>query len=228
MSEPRADAVALETRSAYARWAPLYPPVAHNPAMRAEQEAMAKLWPPVRGRVALDLACGSGRYSRVLREEGAADVVAVDSCEAMLAQVESAQRVIASMMRLPFAEASFDVVICGLALGHAGDIHVFMAEMARILRRGGDLLYSDIHPAAAKAGLVRSFKDTEGRTHTVPHRCFEVAAQYEALTAAGLFVRGVEEVRVGQELTERFPKSEDFYRDWHGIPLLLAVRASKC
>ncbi len=40
-----------ETLAAYERWAPLYPPTAHNPLMRAEQHAMLDHWPR-RGRPA--------------------------------------------------------------------------------------------------------------------------------------------------------------------------------
>ena len=35
-----------------------------NPLMRAEQRLMLRHWPAVTGRRALDLACGSGRYSQ--------------------------------------------------------------------------------------------------------------------------------------------------------------------
>jgi hypothetical protein len=37
----------------------------------------------------------------------------------------------------------------------------------------------------------------------------------------------VHEVRVGVELREPFPKSEDFYRRWDGLPIVLVVRARK-
>ena len=54
------------TLEAYERWAPVYPPVAHNPLMRAEQRSMLEVWPDVEGRRVLDLACGSGRYSHAV------------------------------------------------------------------------------------------------------------------------------------------------------------------
>src|SRR5277367_6270236 len=79
--------VAAETRAAYKRWAPLYPPVAHNPLMRAEQHAMLLYWPDVAGLRVLDLACGSGRYSALAADAGAADVIALDFCVPMLLQV---------------------------------------------------------------------------------------------------------------------------------------------
>src|ERR1700748_439160 len=60
------------TLTAYERWAPLYPPVAHNPLMRVEQHAMLEAWPDMAGKRVLDLACGSGRYSNLLLEANAA------------------------------------------------------------------------------------------------------------------------------------------------------------
>jgi ubiquinone/menaquinone biosynthesis C-methylase UbiE len=214
------------TREAYEHWAPLYPPIAHNPLMRAEQCAMRDQWPQVSGRRALDLACGTGRYSHLLAEAGAAEVTAVDFCMPMLQKI-AANRVCASMMNLPFRNEAFDVIVSGLALGHATSIEAWMAEVARVLCRAGTLLYSDFHPAAARAGLTRSFKAGNQRTVTVPHHSYEVSVQREAAMAANLTIEAVHEIRVGVDLVEPFPKSDDFYRRWHGLPIVLIVRASK-
>jgi ubiquinone/menaquinone biosynthesis C-methylase UbiE len=220
-------ALTAETLAAYERWAPLYPPTAHNPLMRAEQQAMVEHWPPVAGKRALDLACGTGRYARLLAEAEAAQVVAMDFCVPMLRQVSAGARVCGSMMQLPFAGQAFDVVISGLALGHAANVHSWMAEAARVLKSGGSLLYSDFHPEAARVGLTRSFKDEQNDTCTVPHRCYGVALQQEAAAAANLAIDVIHEVRVGIELKEPFPKSEEFYRRWEGLPIVLVVRARR-
>ncbi len=214
------------TFDAYERWAPHYPPVAHNPLMRAEQRAMLDLWPAVTAPTALDLACGTGRYSRILAEKGAADIVAVDFSPAML-QSAGAHRVRASMSRLPFPPETFDVVICGLAIGHASNINLWMAEVARVLRTGGVLLYSDFHPAAARAGLPRTFKDADNRTVIVPHHGHEIATQQRAAAAAHLTIDTMTELRVGVEIREPFSNSDEFYRRWHELPIVLVVRARK-
>src|SRR5258708_39863451 len=161
--------VVAETRAAYQRWAPLYPPIAHNPLMRAEQQAMLRYWPEVAGLRVLDLACGTGRYCRLLAEAEAAEVIALDFCVPMLMQVPNGSRVCASMMQLPFAAETFDVVISGLALGHAAGVYPWMAEIARVLRGGGTLLYSDFHPDAARRGLTPAFKDSHCEARSVPH-----------------------------------------------------------
>jgi len=218
---------AYTTLDAYDRWAPSYAPVAHNPLMRAEQEAMLELWPPTAGRRALDLACGTGRYAKLLSESQAAMVTALDFSTAMLRRVSGSLRVRGSMTSLPFVRAAFDVVVSGLALGHAASLRHWMSEVARVSCSGGTLLYSDFHPEAARAGLTRSFKDERERTYTLEHSIFDVHEQLAAAGAAGLAVECVRELRVGVEVSEPFAGSADFYRRWHGLPLVLIVRALK-
>jgi ubiquinone/menaquinone biosynthesis C-methylase UbiE len=215
------------THEAYERWAPRYPPEPHNPLMRVEQTAMLAQWPDVSGRRSLDLACGTGRYGRLLQESGAREVVALDFSATMLAQVAVGHRVRADMLQLPFVDASFGIVICGLAVGHAADLHRWMREVARVLDDGGVLLYSEFHPLAARAGLTRSFKDACDRSVTVPHCCHEISVQHAAVADAGLTLEVMHEVRAGVELREEFAGSEGFYRQWRGLPLALIVRARK-
>jgi malonyl-CoA O-methyltransferase len=218
---------ATSTLEAYERWAPVYPPKAHNPLMRAEQRSMLEMWPNVEGRRVLDLACGSGRYSHLLFEANAAQVVALDFCLPMLEQAAVADRVCASMMQLPFQSAVFDAVVSGLAVGHATDIRQWMSEVARVLRPEGNLLYSDFHSEAIRVGMTRSFKDEADVTWTVPHQVYDLSCQQDAMAAAGLRVETVKELRMGMELNEAFPGSETVYRDWHGVPVVLIVRARK-
>jgi malonyl-CoA O-methyltransferase len=217
----------VSTLEAYDRWAASYPPEAHNPLMRVEQQAMLAQWPDVAGRRALDLACGTGRYATLLAQSGASEVIAADFSAAMLRLVQAGAPVRANMMQLPFIRNAFDVVICGLGLGHAADLRAWVSEIGRVLKEGGVFLYSDFHPEAALAGLTRSFKDQHNRSFTLPHCRHDPNDQREALAAAGLTLEVMHELRVGVECRETFPGSDTFYRQWHGLPLVLVVRASK-
>lgn len=222
---------AFANRAAYDLWAATYPPVPHNPLMRAEQRAMEELWPkaslPGKTLVGLDLACGTGRYSELLERHGAGRVVSMDFSEGMLQRLSGHSRVRADMMRLPFASGVFDIVVSGLAVGHAPELDAWAAEISRVLAPGGIALYSDFHPAAAAAGMTRSFTDGESRRHTLMHRHYGVADHRCAAERARLEIEAIREVRVGFELTEGFVGAEAFYRRWHGLPVVLAVRARK-
>ena len=225
MNSPDADTLA--NLEAYELWAASYPPLPHNPLMRAEQMAMLALWPDLRGACALDLASGSGRYARLLEERGAAWVVATDLSPAMLKRAAVVHRVRADMNCLPFRSAAFDVLVCGLAVGHAARLDLWMQEVARVLVQGGVAVYSDFHPDAAAAGMTRSFIDQAQRKHTLLHSRHELAAHRAAAEAAGMELEEARVLRVGEELTEPFDGSAAFYSRWQGLPVVQVLRVRK-
>jgi malonyl-CoA O-methyltransferase len=102
-----------------------------------------------------------------------------------------------------------------------------MSEVARVLAPGGSLLYSDFHPDAAATGMTRSFVDDEQRRHSVSHFPHTVKDHRQAAKAAGLCIEAVRELRVGYELRESFTGSALFYRRWHGLAVVLVIRARK-
>jgi SAM-dependent methyltransferase len=217
----------LANEAAYDLWAESYPPLPHNPLMRAEQAAVLALCPDVAGCRVLDLACGSGRYGLLLQQRGASLVVGSDLSAGMLARAPLAHRVRADMLNLPFAAASFDVIVSGLAVGHAPSLDAWMAEAARVLTPGGSLVYSDFHPDAARAGMTRSFTDASGQRHQLLHALHDLDTHLAAAWQAGLVLEASREVCVGRELCEPFTGSEAFYARWAGLAVVLALRLVK-
>ncbi|HKU89838.1 MAG TPA: class I SAM-dependent methyltransferase [Steroidobacteraceae bacterium] len=220
MSAPR-------TRELYERWAPRYDAEPHNPLMSAEQRAMVARFPRLAGHTVLDLACGTGRYARLAARAGARRVVGLDASPSMLARAAIDARVRGDLTALPFRRGAFDVVISGLALGHAANLEACVGEIARVLRPGGRLLYSDFHPEATRQGFRRGFRAADGQRFELPVDGYGVAQHRAALSAAGFEHVEVAEVRAGHELNDEFPGSTDFYRSWHGIPLVLIVQAAR-
>ena len=77
---------------------------------------------PDEGVKALDVATGGGHVARRLREEGC-EVVTVDPAPGMQPDVVSRAE------ELPFADGSFDVVVCRIAAHHFADVRKAVADI---------------------------------------------------------------------------------------------------
>jgi malonyl-CoA O-methyltransferase len=215
----RKKAKPTETRKAYDLWASSYPPEAHNPLMKAEEQAMMALFPVQRGCLCLDLGCGSGRFLKEMEKRGARGL-GLDLSHEMLkvaARHMQSPLVAGSMEKLPFPDGIFDSVVCGLAVGHLAELRFFACETARILKPGGFLLYSDFHPFLAIHGLERTFRDPGGELRSVEHHLHLYAHHQQALKEAGLFITDVAEPE-GSTSDPALPDP---------CPLVLVIQAEK-
>lgn len=100
------------------------------------------------GARCLDAGCGGGRGSVLMAEASASQVVAVDLSETNVASTRrrAALRGLPhvnvqqhSLMELPFADASFDIVWCNGVLHHTADPDRGLQEITRVLKPGGHL-----------------------------------------------------------------------------------------
>ncbi|WP_304452424.1 class I SAM-dependent methyltransferase [Nocardiopsis sp. YSL2] len=103
----------------------------------------------------LEVGCGAGQCGRWLRAQGAREVVAFDLSlrqlrHSHLLDERTGYRlptVQADAQRLPFADASFDVVFSSFgAFPFVPSADDALAEAARVLRPGGRLVFSVTHP----------------------------------------------------------------------------------
>ena len=183
---PEVDAV-----RGYASWAGTYD-VLPNPLIAVEEPAVRRLLgdaPPGR---ALDAACGTGRHAAFLATRGHR-VAGVDGSPAMLARAQhrlpGATLAVGSLGALPIASASVDVAVCALALMHLPDPRPAIAELARVVRPGGRIVLSDLHPMTLTLGGGALFQGADGAFGRVSgwvHRHEDYVA---AFTATGLEIR---------------------------------------
>lgn len=115
-------------------------------------EAAVGRQPP--GQLRLDAGCGAGRNVPCLLR-GAADLVVVDLSLASASRVAARFPVHAargSVLRLPFADASFDLVTCDGVAHHTPDPAGALREVVRVTRPGGC-----IYVAVYRAGTPYSY-----------------------------------------------------------------------
>jgi len=117
-------------------------------------------------RKALDVGCGDGRFCRMLKQHGI-DVTGIDPTPPLLAVARARDPQGAYLKavaeRLPFGNASFDLVVSYLSLIDIPDIDAAIPEMARVLKPGGSLLIANLNSfntACADTGWV---KNADGR-----------------------------------------------------------------
>lgn len=108
----------------------------------------------VEGNRILDAGCGEGRFSRMLAERGA-KVTGLDLSERMIEHARKAEGdhplhieyYILDMCDLSvFEDESFDVVVAYLSIIDVEDYERATAEIARVLKPGGQFLFSVVHP----------------------------------------------------------------------------------
>jgi len=90
---------------------------------------------------ALDLGCGDGRLTALLR---ASTITAADASQVALrraaARLPDAE--VTSVVPdepLPFVDGEFELVLCAETIEHVRDVQLFLSEVRRVLRPGGGL-----------------------------------------------------------------------------------------
>ncbi len=217
----------LSGRAAYDRWADTYPAVAHNPLMRIEQSIVEPMLGQIRAARALDVGSGSGRYVPLLEATGASRIVALDFSFAMLARGGGERRVCADACRLPFRRAAFDVINASLMVGDVADLRSWACEMARVLARGGHLVYSDFHPSWAQRGWSRTFRAADGADYDVSFHPHTIDDHLEVLEQAGFEVRTIREPRFSSRMHDDDPAVRAFQRRWGNPQVIVVFHAVK-
>jgi malonyl-CoA O-methyltransferase len=187
----------LPPREGYALWADTYPPRPHNPLMEAEQAIVRPLIDAALPTRALDVGTGTGRYLGLLKAAGARSVVGIDMSLAMLGRsARELPRVCGDACRIPFRDASFDLVCSSLMVGDVMDLGAWVREATRVLAPGGHLIYSDFHPSWAARRWRRTFRDATGRRRELAYCPHQIEEHLAAFDASPLAVRAIREPRI--------------------------------
>jgi len=134
-----------------------------DPTLAGATQRLAELAEASPGVRLLDLATGAGAVARAAAG-GGASVVGVDLSPAMLALARELSPAIdfsvADAHSLPFDDAAFDVVTCGLTVSHFEDRQRALGEVLRVLRAGGWLVASTWGHGGGQTPAFRTVLDT--------------------------------------------------------------------
>jgi malonyl-CoA O-methyltransferase len=219
----------LPTREGYDRWSVCYDEE-DNPLIALEEPKVVELLGDVSGLRILDLGCGTGRHALRLAAAGA-NVTAIDFSEGMLAQARKRAGDLQIDFRahdltqpLPFADAAFDRIICGLVLDHIPQPQPLFAEMRRVCTPAGCAVISVMHPAMMLRGVEARFTDrTTGREIRPASTRHQVTDYIKAVLAAGWTLEHASEHEVDAALIARSERA----RKHAGWLMLLLLRLTR-
>ncbi|WP_175863944.1 class I SAM-dependent methyltransferase [Burkholderia cepacia] len=190
---------------------------------------------------ALEIGCGEGRVSRELKALGY-DVTATDVVPAMLdaaRHADSAHRYeLADAASLPFDAASFDLVMAYNVLMDLDDMQRALNEARRVLKPGGLLFISLVHPFRDRGGFAgpqpdapfvlkgsyfwrEHFDGVETRDGLSMHFAgwsLPLQAYMDALEAAGFAIVSLREPPPDHADTDQL-------KQWARVPLFLWIKA---
>lgn len=193
-----------------------------SPMAAAERRAMLPWVEALRPCRAIDVGCGTGRWTERL------GAIGLDASPAMLAVAARkpglrGRLAAADAAALPVASGWADLVLCTLTFGHVRDQASAMHEFARVLRPGGTLLLSDFHPDAAARGWRRRFH-RDGQAYELKVHPYTLAHLREM--ARGLTLTDVAEPYIGEPERELFARAgrPDLFETACEIPAVLLTR----
>jgi ubiquinone/menaquinone biosynthesis C-methylase UbiE len=193
----------LPAEQAYDLWAGTYDEQDNNLLMHLDHELMfgseETEW---HGRRVLDFGCGTGRHWQTLLGLGVQRLVGVDLSTQMLQKLKDrfphAEAHQIRDERLPmFADGELDVMLSNLTIGYVRDLRPLFGEWSRVLRPGGQVVITDLHPAAIAKGAKRTFT-ARGRSLEIQSYRHDLPSLEEAARASGLGASSFVERRVDE------------------------------
>lgn len=156
----------MDNQQAYNQWSATYDTV-ENKTRDLEAKALRESIDGDELDI-LEIGCGTGKNTEFLQTK-AKYLIGADFSAEMLAQAKAkitAENVEFKQLDLReswgFADDSFDLITCSLALEHIENIDFVFAEARRVLRESGRFYFGELHPFKQYQGTKARFETGSG------------------------------------------------------------------
>ena len=178
----------IDAIDGYRVWSASYDD-APNPLLALEMRILSERIGELDGSSILDAGSGTGRWMQWAASRGAR-VFGIDACREMVLKAErkpglGGRSALADIRSIPLCDHAADLALCSFTMGYLPSPTLVFRELARISRQ---VIVSDLHPDAARAGWTRSFR-AGGRIHELVHYAHSVAKLDDCARSAGLTLK---------------------------------------
>jgi ubiquinone/menaquinone biosynthesis C-methylase UbiE len=173
----------------------------------------------IKGKTVLDSGCGTGIFSIIFANRGAARVTGIDISEGSLGTARGLRDKFGlrnvdfrreDMLHLPFADDSFDIVWAWGTVHHTTDPLGAIAELDRVLKRGGSLFLA-IYKKTRVTWIHEIIRKTLVKT---PKRIWTMLSKLMAF-----FLSPVVFLFKRREKSRKGEKLEELILDWYFVPI---------
>jgi ubiquinone/menaquinone biosynthesis C-methylase UbiE len=184
-------------------------------------------------KMVADIGCGTGRHWQKIYDKKPDIVMGFDISEGMLLQLKRkfpgavTQRTTDNLLKT-VPDSSIDFLFTTLTIAHIKDIEEAIFSWSRILKKEGDLVITDFHPAMLNQGGKRSFRHN-GKSLTVvnyvhPLEKVKMLFQQNELTVVQEEERKVnEKVKPYYEAQNALP----VYERYKNMPIIYGLHLKK-
>lgn len=200
-----------EVAAAYDEWSSTYETCA-NATRDLAASVLRRQLPERLDRDVLEIGCGTGLNTRYLAARSRS-VLAFDFSAGMLEQARAS--VVAANVRFEqqdirsawqTATDSVDLIVCTLVLEHIEDLHPVFSEAARVLRHGGEIFVSELHPYRQLLGGQAQFPDeATGEVNYVAAYLHDVSDYVRAWLRQGFELISLDEWRDAEDAAQLKP-----------------------
>lgn len=185
------------------------------------------------GKTVFDIGCGTGRHWAELARRQPRELHGVDSSPEMLSRLRArfpdAQLHLRSEETIQqFGGGCADLVVSTLMLAHVREVDVELGAWARLLKTGGEIILTDFHPEALRAGMRTTFAN-RGATFEIENHIHSVKEMESIFQALNLEVISRRERTLDSTVRASYERQNrmDVYQKGFGKQLVIGFRLRK-
>ena len=225
----------LEPRKAYNIWAETYDSENDNLVFKLDEGILISLLEKINlnGKSILDYGCGTGRNWERLLSFHPEKITGCDISPNMLEQLkdkypEFDAYLIKKNSSLPLKSGSFYFILSTLVIAQVNNLEKIFHEWNRLLKPGGKILLTDLHPAILSAGGKRTF-EKDGRIYEVKNYIHSIERIKNFCGNLNMEVSGFEERLISKETKDFYERKNalHIYKRFFGMPLVYGMLIEK-